>query len=766
MEAVRVARIGQNRDRNGFYVEFRHPKRLDANGKLGKKIRRGVGTERESAEAVLADLQGILSDEYWWTIDRKLEAESKFDDKLAVSIFYEGMEATAPDYKGTRDRILPLPDRQAENPYANILLVGASGAGKSTLERHLLGTDPETQRFPATSTAKTTTYDTEIIIDEGEYEAVATFLPRDQVRDLIEDCVLAAARARVESTDPHEPVRKLLEHTEERFRLRYILGDLLTRGEKEVVGEFDDPVVDSDDDGAIDDRERATLREDLGKHVDAINVLATEAWSRMPERTPAKTSDAEREQWDEVMDAFESSVRDDDSFLDIVDGIERDIEKRFKPFLEQMQSTRDRWPVLWHSKHRDQNMLIKTLKAFTSISSVRWGTLLTPIVSGLRVKGPFRPDWFEGDELPRWVIHDTEGLGHDPATATAVPTSITSKYEHVDVIILVDSAKQGMTHAGTAAALRNIASSGHAQKLMICLSHFDLMDTNNLRTVDARKDRLLTSVDNVVASIGKSSAGRTAETALRRLLPNRVFFFGHLDKRLNGKNEVSKSGIGRLTIAEFRRLANAIDERMQPKPKPQLHGVYHDKHLGFAVQGAAQDFHQRWLALLGFQSHSVYHRAAWQTVKALTRRLANRWSDQFGGLMPVADLIECLQERLQAFLSHPIGWVDDDKKSVSSEDVAEEAKEKAVEAVVTTVHARLHEIAPQRLLAAHLGEWAEAYGHSGTGSTRVRAHDMRDIYDHAVPIPSDKASKDAMRFLDEVAEIVEQAVVSNGGLLV
>jgi hypothetical protein len=43
---------------------------------------------------------------------------------------------------------------------------------------------------------------------------------------------------------------------------------------------------------------------------------------------------------------------------------------------------------------------------------------------------------------------------------------------------------------------------------------------------------------------------------------------------------------------------------------------------------------------------------------------------------------------------------------------------------------------------------------------------MRDIYDHAVPIPSDKASEDAMRFLDDVADIVEQAVVANGGLMV
>jgi hypothetical protein len=765
MDNARIARLGQNTDRKGYFVEFRHPKRLDGRGKFGKKIRRGVGVDRGGAEAVLHDLQAILNDEYWWSFERKTEAEAKFPERLAVTIFYEGMEPTPPDYIGTRDKIIRLPDRHGPKPHAYILPLGPAGAGKSTVDRHLLGTDPERHRFPATATVKTTTYETEIIIEDGEYEAVATFLPRDQVRDLIEDCVLAAARARIESSDAHEPVRKLLEHTEERFRLRYILGDFPAKKDGEPAGEFDDPVSDVEDDGSVLDEERKRWADQLAGHISAIDSLATETWSKMPKVREASL-EAEREQWDNAMEAFEDALRNDDRLLDIVDGIEHDIEKRFAPYLEQMQCTRDRWPVLWHFKHIGRDEFISALKTFTSVSSVRWGKLLTPVVSGLRIRGPFRPEWYDGKSLPRWVILDTEGLGHDPATATAVPTSITSKYEMVDAILLVDSAKQAMTHAATSAALRNIAASGHAAKLMICFTHFDLMDANNLRTVDARKDRLLTSVDNVIANIGKSPAGRTAELALRRALPKRVFFLGHLDKRLDCKSDASKTGVGRLAISEFRRLSQTLDEQLQPKPKPVIHPVYHGKHLGFAVQGAAQDFHQRWLALLGFESHSIYHKAKWQTVKALTRRLAERWADQFGGLMPVADLIECLQERLQAFLSHPIGWVGDDKKNVPREEVTEEAKEKAIESVVTTVHARLHAIAPQRLLAARLSEWAAAYGHSGAGSTVVRARDMRSIYEHAVPIPSDTASEDAMRFLDDVAELVEKVIDENGGLMV
>jgi len=540
-QSVPLARLGQNRDRNGYFVEFRHPKRLDSNGKLGRKIRRGLGTDRESAEAILADLQAILADEYWWSFERKTEAEEKFREKFAVSIFYEGMEPTPPDYAAIREKVIRLPDRRAAKPHAYVLPIGPAGAGKSTLDRHLLGTDPEKHRFPATATVKTTIYDTEIIIDDGRFEAVATFLPRDQVRDLIEDCVLAAARARVESSDPHEPARKLLEHAEERFRLRYIVGDLPAQPHAAPLEEFDDPVLAPDDnDGAIDDSQREQWAEALREHVTAIADLAAETWTRIG---PA-ASESTREQWDAAMEAFELGLREDDRFLDIVDDLERDIARRFDPYMAEMQCTRDRWPVLWHFKHADEDEFMKTLKAFTSVSSARWGTLLTPIVSGLRVRGPFRPAWYQGDDLPRWVILDTEGLGHDPATATAVPTDITRKYDMVDVILLVDSAKHAMTHAATAAALRNIASSGHAPKLTICFTHFDLIDANNLRTVGARIDRLLTSVDNVVANIGKSPAGRDAELALRRLLPKRVFFFGHLDKRLDGKSEASKVGRG------------------------------------------------------------------------------------------------------------------------------------------------------------------------------------------------------------------------------
>lgn len=61
-----------------------------------------------------------------------------------------------------------------------MILVGPTGAGKTSLLRHLIGTDPEKERFPSTSAARTTISDTEVICAVTEdYEAVVTLVAVD-----------------------------------------------------------------------------------------------------------------------------------------------------------------------------------------------------------------------------------------------------------------------------------------------------------------------------------------------------------------------------------------------------------------------------------------------------------------------------------------------------------------------------------------------------------------------------------------------------------
>ena len=74
-----------------------------------------------------------------------------------------------------RNARIPLPTRK--EGYSRVMLVGTTGAGKTTLLRHIIGTDHVRDRFPATSTARTTIADMEIVIAPGPYDAVVTFTP-------------------------------------------------------------------------------------------------------------------------------------------------------------------------------------------------------------------------------------------------------------------------------------------------------------------------------------------------------------------------------------------------------------------------------------------------------------------------------------------------------------------------------------------------------------------------------------------------------------
>jgi hypothetical protein len=68
---------------------------------------------------------------------------------------------------------------------------------------------------------------------------------------------------------------------------------------------------------------------------------------------------------------------------------------------------------------------------FAGTSKEDWGSLLTPLVTGVCVRGPFRPFWVPNEEKYRHVYIDTEGLLH-AKTTTDVPSELTSRFKDVD----------------------------------------------------------------------------------------------------------------------------------------------------------------------------------------------------------------------------------------------------------------------------------------------------------------------------------------------
>ena len=96
-------------NRPGWSVTFRHPRRKDTRSKFGRKVRRGLGTPDDAqADQLVGQLNEILADPSWWSLDRQAEAKRRFDP-VVVSAFFDDIEVGKINSKELREEMLPLP---------------------------------------------------------------------------------------------------------------------------------------------------------------------------------------------------------------------------------------------------------------------------------------------------------------------------------------------------------------------------------------------------------------------------------------------------------------------------------------------------------------------------------------------------------------------------------------------------------------------------------------------------------------------------------
>ena len=267
---------------------------------------------------------------------------------------------------------------------------------------------------------------------------------------------------------------------------------------------------------------------------------------------------------------------------------------------------------------------------------------------------------------------------------------------------------------------------------------------------------VLESAESVLATIGED-LGPSAERVLRARVRGASFFLADLDKQLSQESSMRRS-----TIKQLHKLLDAVDQVMERPPPVEAQPVYDRMNLTLAIQAAAIAFHESWRPRLGLPGlglqPGLHHKEHWTRVKALNRRIAQGWADEYDTLRPIADLGKELKEKIYVFLQSPLQW-----EGPSPSDDEEQRK---YDELADNISKRILELATRRIRYEPVGKWIEAYSKSGRGSTFVRARIIGDeIYAPGAPVPDVTPSPDRNQFLREVVDEVKNATEEVGAQL-
>jgi hypothetical protein len=577
----------------------------------------------------------------------------------------------------------------------------------------------------------------------------------EEVREYLTECVSAAALSAWNGARDSELLRRLLNHVNQRFRFSYVLGN----GSQPRVVDFDDDNEEEDNDApdllgreAAKNVDMRATNQLLGRMPSILREIAKRHGTGLRERLEAENQ-SDKGVVDELFeDEFDNLIRSDEQFHGIADDLLDEIEKRFD-LLEtaNIRRTKQGWPLSWSLTTDDRATLIQAVSRFSSNHARYFGQLLTPLVNGVRVSGPFSPIWSDG-MVPKLVLLDGEGLGHTPSTSASVSTSVTRRIEEVDAVLLVDSAAQPM-QAAPVAAMRELARSGNAAKLILVFTHFDEVKGDNLPTPTAKVQHVMASAENVLAAIGED-LGPFAERSLRKRLDEARVFLARIDEPIS---DTTKEGAR--TISQLEKLLTLIDEVVE-RPEPvQVAPCYDRMDLVLAVKAAAEGYHDAWFPRLGLDYKPGVGKEHWTRVKALSRRLATGMADCYDSLQPVADLRKELLNRIYVFVQNPVRW--------QGAEPADDEKQTIFDALADAIGRRLLDLATQRVWKDRGREWQNAYNKHGRGSTFVRADIIgTQILEPAAPIPDLIPSIDRNQFLRAVAKEVAEAAAECGAVLV
>ncbi|KZE63730.1 hypothetical protein AWM68_11475 [Fictibacillus phosphorivorans] len=719
---------------NSWAVEFRHPVLMDREGKQGRKIRRGLGINKDDAQLIVDDLNGLLEDETLWSLTEQKHALSRFNPKV-VDIFYSQMEEDViSDPWEIRNSKIKIP-KNTEG-YARVMYLGTTGAGKTTVIRQMIGTEPDEISFPAISASRTTTCNTEYIFKEGNWSGIVTFISQAQTIKLIEECVWEAFRRAAIGEDTKTIAKAFLSHPEQRFRLSYFLGQYRSserkltpsKGVQEDVLETPYP-------------DQEALKKDIEYILQQIQLLAEEAKNEFP---------PDGENVDEIIDElYEVYVREDtERFNDLVQYVLGLIKKRFDVIQEGTihRDTRG-WPLYWQHESEDKWEVIKMMRWFAGNEGRRFGQLLAPVVNGVRLQGPFKPSWWTDEKPPRLVVIDGEGIGHDSNITTSIPMEVTNRFKETDAVVLVDNATQPMLDIPKV-ILREATSRGQLEKLMVVYTRFDQVEGSNMIDDEDRIDHILGIQNGAIEAMQEAyNLNPKLIRQLRDHLKDATFFFPNTNELKNTSDELKE---------EMDKFIQALCDKSLDVDfqTPNANGnkaipSYDFGRLVLVINETEELFMQKWMGLLGL-STSQFPKQHWMRIKALSNRLAN-WPNtvEYNDLKPASDLASYMMQRINEFINTPKQW---------STNVPDEIAINILQNLSQTISDKINQLVLNRIKIENHVQWITAYNFRGTGSTILRAKEMRDIFEKTIPRPKITYDSHSDDLLEAIKNMITEAI--------
>lgn len=743
--------------RSSWVINFRHPLKIDPRTGQGLKVRRGLSTsDKVEAQRLTDEMNELLGNDGFHSIAMKAEANHRFSS-IIVNAFYDGIESRSGDTQKLKEAYIPLPSKQ--DGYAKVLLVGTTGAGKTSLLRHLIASDPKEDRFPSTSTAKTTIADLEIVTAKSPYKGIVTFFSEWSVRTSIRECIADSCLAVYEGAEESKIATRLLNHQDQKFRLSYLLGSWNpNRKESEVVKVEDDwgdeideskPSEEVIDSALLLAEKRDQMQLALESYLQRIGAIAEEAKDKIQPDVGQDVAALSEDARAAAEERFDKAVQANGDFDELLNDIIDEIHKRFEHLpKEALRRRANGWSESWIYESDDRDAFINQIRQFSSNAAGAFGRLLTPLVQGIRVQGNFQPDFCE--QKYKLVLIDGQGLGHTPDSAASLTTRITKRFDDTDAILLVDNAQQPI-QAAPLSVIRAVAASGHHRKLAIAFTHFDSVKGANIPTFEDKKAHVLASVTNGLRSLS-TILGQPVVRALERSLESKCFMIGGLNRPLKQATEGDRR---RQNREELLKLLNFCQQSTSAQAEIEIAPRYNPAGLAFAVQSATHDFQKRWDAILGLRQLTDTHKEHWMRVKALNRRLAERTDVEYDTLRPVADFLARLNEAISHYLNAPENWTKDS--------VTEVETEAAIDAIRQKIFTELHSLSEKRIASNPIARWMTSYQYEGKGSTYKRAGEIHEIYANAAPELSLTMSTAAKELLSEIKEIVFDAIKEAGG---